>query len=339
VHALIGYGHHGTTDRIQDFLCQACGTKVSARRGTALYQLKTPPARVGEVLSALAEGLTVDAAVRVVGHGQPTIQGWLTRAGRQAQSLHRHFFRRLLLPHIQLDELRTQLRRRTDVLWLWLAIDPVTKIVPVLHLGPRTQQSAHAVVHALVGMLAPGCVPVVTTDGLSLYYYALTAHFGHWLQAGRRRCWQVAATLHYGQVSKHYRRRRLVRVTQRVLCGTWAQAQRILEQVGLSGHLNTAFVERLNLTVRQEVAALTRRTWATAQTTAGLLLHLEWWRGYYHFVRPHQGVRLALPQPRSRGGRRLPQRYQPRTPAMASGLTTHRWSTVEFLGWPCPGAT
>jgi hypothetical protein len=31
VHALIGYGHHGTTDRIQDFLCQACGTKVSAR--------------------------------------------------------------------------------------------------------------------------------------------------------------------------------------------------------------------------------------------------------------------------------------------------------------------
>ena len=56
VHALVGYGHHGATDRIQDFRCQACGTKVSARRGTALYQLKTPSRRVGEVLSALAEG-------------------------------------------------------------------------------------------------------------------------------------------------------------------------------------------------------------------------------------------------------------------------------------------
>jgi hypothetical protein len=39
VHALIGYGHHGTTDHIQDFLCQACGTKISARRDTALYQI------------------------------------------------------------------------------------------------------------------------------------------------------------------------------------------------------------------------------------------------------------------------------------------------------------
>jgi IS1 family transposase/transposase-like protein len=339
VHALIGYGHHGTTDRIQDFVCQACGTKVSARWGTAFYQVKTPPARVGEVLSALAEGLTVDAAARVFGHGQRTIQGWLSRAGRHAGQVHQHFFRRLLLPHVQLDEIRTQLRRRTDVRWLWLAVDPCTKIVPVLHLGPRTQQSAHAVVHALVAVLAPGCVPVVTSDGLALYYYALTAHFGQWLQTGRRRYWQVAATLCYGQVIKHYRRCRLLRVTHRVLCGTWTHLQQGLQQLGLSGRLNTAFVERLNLTVRQGVAALTRRTWATAQTASGLLLHLEWWRGYYHFVRPHQGLRLALPQPRSRSGSRRPQRYQPRTPAMAIGVTTHRWSAVEFLSRPCLGAT
>ncbi len=82
IHALVGYGHHGATDRIQDFRCQACGTKVSARRGTALYRLKTPPQRVSEVLSALAEGLDVAAAVRVFGHGEGTIVGWLTRAGQ-----------------------------------------------------------------------------------------------------------------------------------------------------------------------------------------------------------------------------------------------------------------
>jgi len=81
VHALVGYGHHGTSERIQDFRCQACGTKVSARRGTALARLKTPPARVGEVLSALAEGLDVAAAVRVFGHGEGTIARWQARAG------------------------------------------------------------------------------------------------------------------------------------------------------------------------------------------------------------------------------------------------------------------
>src|SRR5215472_814956 len=89
-------------------------------------------------------------------------------------------------PHLQLDELRTRLRNHTHVLWVWLAIDPSTKILPVLHLGPRTQNAAHAVIHALQRILAPGCLPLFTSDGLNLYFYALTAHFGHWFVGCRR---------------------------------------------------------------------------------------------------------------------------------------------------------
>jgi hypothetical protein len=51
-------------------------------------------------------------------------------------------------------------------------------------------------------MLAPGCVPVITSDGLRLYYDAITAHFGRWVDRGRRRVWQVRPTLLYGQVQK-----------------------------------------------------------------------------------------------------------------------------------------
>ena len=54
VHALVGDGHHGR-DHIQDFRCQACGAKVSARRATALYRLTTPAAQISQVLTALAE--------------------------------------------------------------------------------------------------------------------------------------------------------------------------------------------------------------------------------------------------------------------------------------------
>jgi hypothetical protein len=136
-------------------------------------------------------------------------------------------------------------------------------------------------------------------------------------------------------VQKGYRRRRLVRIRYRMLCGTLSQVCTALQRLGLSGRLTTAFVERLNLTVRHGVAALTRRTWATAQTAPGLLLHLEWWRLYYHVVRPHGALRLALPQPQARAGRRRPQRYQARTPAMAAGITTHRWTVVEVLRCPC----
>ena len=335
IHALIAYGYHGAHEHIPDLCCQACGTKFTARHGTALYRLKTPSTRVGEVLSALAEGLDVGAAVRVFGHREATITGWLNRAGQHAERLHDVLLRDLCLPHLQLDEIRTRLRARERVLWLWVAIDPLTKLIPVLHLGARTQESAHRLVHAVRSVLAPGWVPVVTSDGLRLYYYALTAHFGRWIRSGRRCAWQVANTLLYGQVQKLYRRRHLVRVRYRVLCGSLPQLRGTLQALGLSGRLNTAFVERVNLTLRQSVAALTRRTWSTARHAPRLLWEAEWWRGYYHFIRPHRSLRLALPVPRQRGGRRRVQRYRARTPAMAAGLTTWRWTPAELLMVPC----
>jgi IS1 family transposase len=240
------------------------------------------------------------------------------------------------LPHLQLDEIRTRLRGRAHTLWLWLAVDPLTKIIPVLHLGARTQAASHATVHALHQTLAPGCIPVFTSDGLNLYFYALTAHFGQWVaDVGRRaRQWQVAAGLIYAQVNKTYRRRKLVRVTQVMRCGTRVELSAALKQLELSGRINTAFVERLNLTARQSVAALVRQTWSTAQAAPQLLTHLHWWQAYYHFVRPNEALRVVLAQPIDRGGKRVPQRYRQRTPTMAAGLTGRRWSVREVLMLP-----
>jgi hypothetical protein len=107
----------------------------------------------------------VSAAVLLFGHRHATITTWLTRAGAHSATLHDRFFRRLHLPHIQFDELRSRLRNRTHALWLWLVLDPLTKIMAVLHLGTRTQAAAHAVVHELHGRLASGCLPVFTSDG------------------------------------------------------------------------------------------------------------------------------------------------------------------------------
>jgi transposase-like protein/IS1 family transposase len=337
VHALVGDGTHGHAERIQTFRCQACHTTFSARRDTPLYRLKTPSKQVAMVLTALAEGLDASAAERVFGYRQATITTWLTRAGEHAQTLHERSFCHLWLPHLQLDELRTRLRSYQHVLWLWLAIDPLTKIVPVLHLGPRTQNVAHRVIHSLRQILAPGCIPLFTSDGLNLYFYALTAHFGQWLEVGQRgRQWQVAAELIYGQVKKNYRRRKLVRVTHVMRLGTEAALKVALLGLGLSGRLNTAFMERANLTVRHGVAALARRTWATALQAPQLLAHLEWWRAYYHFVRPHTSLRIALVQPRERGGKLVAQRYRQRTPAMAAGRTNRRWTVREVLCYPLP---
>jgi transposase InsO family protein len=140
----------------------------------------------------------------------------------------------------------------------------------------------------------------------------------------------------YGQVKKCYRRRKLLRVTHVMRLGTEDALTFALQGMGFSGRLNTAFIERVNLTIRHGSAALARRTWATAQQSPHLLAHLEWWRAYHHFVRPHQSLRVALVQPRERGGNRLAQRFRQRTPAMAAGRTTRVWTARAVLSCPLP---
>ena len=72
--------------------------------------------------------------------------------------------------------------------------------------------------------------------------------------------WQVATGLIYGQVKKCYQRRRLVRIIPVMRCGSQADLRSVLKRIGLSGRVNTAFIERVKVTIRQRVAALARRT-------------------------------------------------------------------------------
>jgi IS1 family transposase len=308
------------------------------RRNTPLFGLKTAAVRVALVLTALAEGLSVSGAVHTFDHHERTITTWLLRAGAHAERVHGRLFSHLHLLQIQLDEMRTTLRDKGQEVWIWIAFDAKTKVIASLQMGPRTQVLAHALIHALVPVLAPGCVPLFTSDGLDLYFYALTVHWGQWVQAAgeKKRQWQVAAELLYGQVKKSYRRRKLVQVERRMRWGTLEAFTAKLKAQGVSHVLNTAFVERVNLTLRRGLAALQRRSWSTTQTQKHLELYLGWWRGYYHFVRPHGSLRARWAEPQGRGGKRSPRRYQKRTPAMALGVTDHRWTVVELLSFPLP---
>jgi len=324
-------------------------TRPSARAAgtpwvTPLYRLKTASQRVAEVLTALAEGVDIAAAARIFGHRHATITTWLTRAGQHSATLHNRVFQHLHLPHLQLDELRTRLRSHTHVLWLWVAVDPLSKIIPVLHhpegtRGAHTRRCTPADPRPLP---AAGAGMHTRVHKRRLKPLFLRADGPFWAEirgVGRRAGqWHVAAGLLYGQIKKHYRRRRLVRVTQVLRCGTRAAFKTALQTLGLSGRLNTAFVERVNLTLRQSVAALVRRTWSTMQDAPQLFLHGDWWRAYYHFVRTHESLRVLVAQPVDRGDKRLPQRYRQRTPAMAAGLTGKRWTVQELLALPLPPA-
>jgi hypothetical protein len=92
----------------------------------------------------------------------------------------------------------------------------------------------------------------------------------------------------------------------------------------------------MNLTIRQCISKLTRRTWGPAKFTPELMEHLEWWRSYYHFVRYHESLEEALIQPVKRKGKQQPRKHRKRTPAMLAGLTDRRWTVKDLLHYPLP---
>lgn len=301
-----------------------------------MYRLRTPSEVVEKIMALEAYGVDTSVLEEVYEVGESTIRTWLARCGEHGLKLHDRFFRNLLLDHVQLDELWGNVKRSGAEVWVWATIEAKTKIIPVLRVGERSQAMAYEVVHELKSRLANGCVPIFSSDGLKHYFYAITAHFGFWQQpeGAKKPVWMVWPSLLYGQVVKHQQRRKLVKVEQRVLCGERADFVSRLKALGLTGIINTSFIERLNLTIREGVSKLARRTWGLAQYTPELVEHLFWWLAVYHFARYHEELRETLSTSVMRKGRQIPRKYRQRTPAMAAGLVSRRWTVRGLLSYP-----
>ena len=133
---------------------------------------------------------------------------------------------------------------------------------------------------------------------------------------------------------KTVRRRRLVEMRHRVVFGTPAAVAQVLAACGWQ--INTAFVERLNLSLRQHVAAIGRRTTTLCKGEDGLQHQLVLFQTYHNFVLPHASLRQALLLPEATNGNGSARLWRPCTPAMAAGLTEHVWSLKEMLLFRVP---
>jgi hypothetical protein len=206
---------------------------------------------------------------------------------------------------------------------------------------------AQTVVPHVKRVLALGWVPLFLTDGCKEYRTALLAHVGHWVQPARRQAqgptpqprWRPLPQLLYAQVVKTTRRRCLVDVTHRVVFGTLGAVHQVLSPLGWQ--INTSFVERLNLNIRQHVAAVGRRVSTLCKGEDGLRQQLALSHVYYNFCLPHASLRQPVPQLVPTHGTGSARQWRPSTPAMAAGLTDYVWTLREVLLfrvplWPQP---
>jgi IS1 family transposase len=344
--------------------CVVCNQYFQETHGTPLHGKHVPPEMWVWAVGALAEGLGIRAVARVFEVDPNTVLQWLVEAADHLAAFSRFFLHDLQVTQVQLDELFTLLsavktgevseaeaipRLSRSPHWVWVAIDPVSKLLLSLEAGDRTLVMAQRLVHQVVQILAPDCVPLFMTDGLKDYAMALLTHFGQWVQPPRRQAqgpapkprWMPRPVLRYAQVVKSYRRRRLVGVHHRVVFSTLDAVQQVLAPLGWQ--INTAFIERVNLTIRQHVAAVGRRVMTLCKSETGLCQQLALYHTYYNFCLPHGSLREPLPQPLPTHGTGSATRWRSCTPAMAAGLTDHVWSLREVLmyrvpPWPQPQA-
>jgi IS1 family transposase len=334
-----------------------CQTYFLETRGTPFYGKRVPAELFVRVVTAVAEGLGIRAVARVFEVEPNTVLAWLSEAAAHLRTFSRDRLRAVQVSQVQMDELfavlseseqpqDTEAEAREHMqrspAWIWVAMDPVSKLLLALDLGERTLATAQHLVHQVVQVLAPGWVPLFLTDGLKEYTTALLTHFGHWVSYPRRRPlgptpkprWLPQPELLYAQVVKQYRRRRLAGVRQRVVFGTLAGVKQALAAQGW--HINTAFVERINLTIRHQVSAVGRRVLTACKSAEGLGQQLDLYQTYYNFCLPHGSLRLPLPQPEATKGMGSVKCWQPCTPARAAGVTNRVWSLREVLLFRVP---
>jgi len=198
--------------------------------------------------------------------------------------------RRLSIAELQADEIQTIVGGKDGPIWIFVVFDVWSRLWPSMLVGKRSYHNTLSLFRDLSKRMNLEVAPLITTDGFKFYERVIGRVFG--------------PACVYGQVIKTRRNDRVVKVERRALIGA-GRLQQALRDSEDSVKLNTSFVERLNLTIRQGSAYLGRRTICQSRGKEHLEDHIELFRCYYNFIRPHRALKF--------GG-------EVRTPAMQAGL-------------------
>jgi transposase-like protein len=315
----------------QRYRCSRCRTTFTATTGTPFYRLRTAVDVVTLVLTLLVHGCPPQALVAAFGCDERTVAAWQRRAGAQAQRVHEQLIEQgqVDLQHVQADELWVKLVGRR--VWMAMAMAVPSRLWLGGVISPKRDKVLISALVQRVRRAALRTAILVCVAGLASYARAFPAAFRHAIHTGRRGRPRLvlAAGFQLAQVVKHYTQRRVARVTHRVVQGTTTAIPAVLGATRTGSTINTAYIERLNATFRSRLSCLTRRGRAIAHTqglvTAGMWLV----GGSYNFCTYHQSLRERAPTGAY-------YKWEERTPALAAGLTDHRWTLKELLLYQVP---
>jgi IS1 family transposase len=260
-----------------------------------------------QVISALVEGVSINATCRMTGVAKHTVLKLLEDMGCACAAYHNARVRNLRVRRVQADEIWAfvygkdknltleQVQDGAGSVWTWTAIDADTKLIISYMLGDRGAATALSFMRDVAGRIANRIQ--LTTDGHRIYADAVEDAFG--------------ADIDYAMLVKIYG------ASSENPESRYSPATCIGCRTGvLAGnpdpdYISTSFVERSNLSMRMGMRRFTRLTNAFSKKLENHGHMIALYFMHYNYCRVHRTLRV--------------------TPAMEAGLTDHVWTIDELI--------
>lgn len=261
-----------------------------------------------QIIRCLIDGCSIRATVRITGAAKKTVMRLLCEVGEVCEAYQDEVFRDLQCRRVQLDEVWTWIyckeRNRTEEIarknpdagdiWLWVAVDADTKLVPSWMLGGRDLKTARIFVDDLASRLRHRVQ--ITSDGHNAYLKAIEDAFGEDVD------YAVLQKIFGGSTDKETR---------------YSPAKCIgCESKPMIGdpdykHVSTSYVERQNWTVRTNLRRYTRLSNGFSRKLQNHAAAVALNYFAYNFIKIHRTLRM--------------------TPAMAAGVTNRLWDVQDLV--------
>jgi IS1 family transposase len=321
--------------------------------GTIFYNRKHKDETMLNVFQCLCEGNSLSEVERITTVTRKTISKWLEVASKHVEEMSEYLIKNLHITEVQLDEFWSFVKKKQKHLtesekldgecgdcWGHVCFDPTTKMMPAHVFGKRTKRNTHKLLEKFKSK-TDGQIPLFTSDEYDVYpesilkQYSTKIEFPKTGKRGRPKNPILIPhpDLNYAQVVKTRKNGRIVKVETKLVFGNQEQVDQILGISTVSNSVNIAFVERSNLTSRQHNKRFARKTICFSKLKEKLEQQFNLFLGFYHFCRPHGGLRVNLDEPQNR------RKYQYRTPAMAAGIADHIWNFKELFYYRVPVGT
>jgi len=302
---ITNHGFYATSSgRRRRLICKVCKTTFSTTKGSAYYRIQKPKQTFDNVIQASVEGTTQSSNSRINRVSRSTVSRWLLKATNKASQYMSVNLKEYSIDEVQADEIRTFVGNKSNEQWIFAILEVGSRLWGNFKIGKRTFQNTLDLFDEFrLSAATLGSKRILfTTDGFNLYKSAIYRSFG-FLPI-------------YAQVIKAIRKNRVVKVEEKLIYGTKEQLQRALENSPGSSKINTSYRERLNLTIRQSLAQLSRKSLAHSRCQLCLNEQLTIFQCYYNFVRSHSSLKMGNIN---------------KTPAMEAGIAKRRITFREIF--------